>query len=207
MADLSDFNQLIRIFIPGAPDNAIEFAVRESARRFCSLSWFLRRSINVTLVAETSSYTLTPSDSSEEVIGVHAVEYDGAPLGPTKPELVQQEPGAPQAFYFEPPSTLTIDSVPETEQAGDIVQVRMAVQPTLTATTISNDIVREYRQCIANGAIAWLMNVPKQPWSDPNMAQQMEQKYLTQVMRAKEAALRGHQPWDIYVRRPSFAVR
>lgn len=207
MADLSDFNQLIRIFVPGAPDNAIEFAVRESARRFCSLSWFVRRSISVTLVNGTSTYTLTAADSDEEVVGVHAVELDGQPLDATKPELVQQQSGTPKCFYFEPTNTLTLDPVPDANIAGEVASVRVAVQPTLSTTSVPDELVREYRQCIANGAIAWLMNVPKQPWSDPNMAQQMEQKYMAQVMRAKETALRGHQPWGIHVRRPSFAVR
>lgn len=207
MAALSDFSQLVRIFVPGAPDPTIEFAVRESARRFCSLSWFARRSIIIVLVDGQETYTVTPSSSEEEVVGVHAVEFRNRPLGPTKPELVATSEGTPQAFYFEPSNSLTLDPYPDSDAAGENIIVRIATQPTLTTETIADDIVREYRQCIANGAIAWLMNVPKQPWTDQQMAQNMERKFLAQTMRAKEAILRGHQPWGIDVRRPAFAVR
>lgn len=207
MAALSDFSQLVRIFVPGAPDNAIEFAVRESARRFCSLSWFARRSINVTLVADQETYSVTPASAQEETVGVHAVEFDEQPLTPTKPELVATSSGTPRFFYFEPAASLTLDPTPDSSVAGETILVRIATQPTLTTETIADDIAREYRQCIANGAIAWLLNVPKQPWTDPQMGQNMERKFLTQCMRAKEVTLRGHQPWGIYVRRPSFAVR
>lgn len=207
MADLSDFSQLVRIFVPGAPDNAIEFAVRESARRFCSLSWFARRSITVTMEGDQPSYALTPSSNAEEIIGVHAVERDEKPLHPTKPELVVTSEGTPNEWYFEPSATLVLNPYPDASMDGETILVRIATQPTLTAETIADDIVREYRQCIANGAIAWLLAVPKQPWTDPQMGQNMERKFLAQCMRAKEAALRGQQPWGINVRRPAFAVR
>lgn len=207
MAALSDFNQLVRIFVPGAPDNAIEFAVRESARRFCSLSWFLRRSINVTLVDGTDTYTLTPADDEEEVIGVHAVDLNEQPLDSTRPELAPEESGTPKCFYFEPTDQLTLYPTPDDGVAGELLQVRIAVQPTLDATTIADELVREYRQCIAEGAVAWLMNVPKQPWSDPNMAMTLGRQVMAKTMRAKEAALRHHQPWGVYARRPVFAVR
>ena len=207
MAALSDFNQLVRIFVPGAPDPTIEFAVREAARRFCSLSWFARRTISVTLVLDQETYTLTASSAEEEIVGVHAVEFRERPLGPTKPELVATSAGTPRAFYFEPSTYLTLDPYPDSDSAGEAILVRIATQPTLTTETIADDIVREYRQCIANGAIAWLLNVPKQPWTDQQMGQNMERKFLAQCNRAKEATLRGHQPWGIDVRRPVFAVR
>lgn len=207
MAALSDFSQLVRIFVPGAPDPTIEFAVRESARRFCSLSWFARRSITVALVADQASYTLTPSSAEEEVVGVHAVEFRERPLQPTKPELVATSEGTPRTWYFEPVNTLVLDPYPDASVDGENIIVRIATQPTLTTDIVASDVAREYRQCIANGAIAWLLNVPKQPRTDQQMALNMERKFLAQTMRAKEAALRGHQPWGIDVRRPVFAVR
>lgn len=207
MAALSDFNQLVRIFVPGAPDPTIEFAVRESARKFCSLSWFARRSISVAMAEDQAVYALTPTSEDEEVIGVEAVELDDKPLDPTKPELVDTTSGTPTCWYFEPEDSLTLNPTPDSGSDGDSILVRIAVQPTLTTEVIADDIVREYRQCIADGAIAWLMNVPKQPWSDPQMALAIERKFIAKTMRAKEASLRGHSPWGISVRRPVFAVR
>lgn len=207
MAALSDFNQLVKIFLPGCPEPTIEFAVRRAARRFCSLSWFARRSIEVTLVEGQAVYSLSPSSTDEEVVGVHAVEYNEQPLDPTKPELVETVSGTPKCWYFEPARSLTLNPYPDANVAGDTINVRIAVQPTLTTDVISDNTVREYQQCIADGAIAWLLAVPKQPWSDGNMAQAMERKFLAQVMRAKESSLRGHMPWGTTVRRPVFAVR
>lgn len=207
MAALSDFNQLIRTYLPGAPDPTIEFATRRAARRFCSLSWFARRSISVTLVSGQAVYTLSPTSEDEEIVGVHAVEFDDNPLDPTKPELVNTSSGTPKVFYFEPEEALTLNPVPDSGVDGDSISVRIAVQPTRTTSTIADDIVREYEQCIADGAIAWIMAMPKQPWSDPQGAQMMERKFMSQVMRAKESAMRGHMPWGLGVRRPVFAVR
>lgn len=207
MAALSDFSQLVRIFVPGAPDPTIEFAVRESARRFCSLSWFARRSISIVMNSGQAVYALSPTSEDEEVVGVHAVEYNEKPLHPTRPELVVTSSGTPTEWYFEPEDSLTLNPTPDAAVTGETMLIRIAVQPTITTETIPEDVVREYRQCIANGAIAWLLNVPKQPWTDQQMGQSMERKFLAQCNRAKEAALRGQTPWGIHVRRPVFAVR
>lgn len=207
MASLSDFNQLIRTYLPGAPDPTIEFAVRRAARRFCSLSWFARRSITVTLVSGTAVYTLSPTSAQEEIVGVHAIEFDDEPLDPTKPELVNTTSGTPKRWYFEPESTITLDPTPDDGVDGEVITVRIATQPTRTTETIADDIVREYEQCIADGAIAWIMAMPKQPWSDKEGAAMMERKFMSQTMRAKESAMRGHMPWGFSVRRPVFAVR
>ncbi len=208
MAALSDFYKLVNTFIPGVPEPTVDYALIRAARRFSSLSWLSRRSINVTLVEDQASYTLAPADSTnEEIIGVHAVEYDDQPLDPTKPELVETTSGTPKCWYIEQNYLLVLNPVPDANVAGDTVQVRIAVQPTLEATTIPNDIVREYHQAIGDGAIAWLQAMPKQPWSDPQMSMAMERKFIAQAMRAKETALRGYMPWGFTVRRPTFAVR
>lgn len=208
MAALSDYYKLINTFVPGAPENAIDYALNRAARRLCSLSWFSRRSITITLVDGQASYTLTPADSTnEEIVGTHAVEYDDQPLDPTKPELVNTSSGTPKCWYIEQYSTLVLDPTPDSNVSGEPVQVRIAVQPTLSSTVIPNDIHREFQQAIADGAIAWLQSMPKQPWTDQQASMSMDRKFFAQAMRAKEIAMRGYQPWSIHARRPSFAVR
>lgn len=208
MAALSDFYKHIKTFVPGVPEPTIDFAINRAARHFCSLSWFCRRSITITLVDGQASYTLTPADSTnEEIIGVHAVEYDDKPLDPTKPELVETTEGTPKEWYTEQYTALVLNPTPDSGVAGETVQVRIAVQPTLSSESVPNDVYREYQQAIADGACAWLMKMPKQPWSDPAMAQKLERQFMAKAMRAKETALRGAMPWGLGVRRPVFAVR
>lgn len=208
MAALSDFYKHIKTFVPGVPEPAIDFAVNRSAREFCSLSWFSRRSITVTLVEDQASYALAPADSTnEEIIGVHAVEYDDRPLDPTKPELVNTRVGKPHEWYTEQYTALVLNPTPDSNYDGETVQVRIAVQPTIASESIPNDVYREFQQAIAEGAIAWLLQMPKQPWTDLQMAQKWERQFISKAMRAKEIAMRGAMPWGFSVRRPVFAVR
>lgn len=208
MAALSEFHKLVRIFVPGAPEPTIDYAVVRAARRFCSLSWWARRTITITYIADQVEYDLAPSDTTnEEIIGVKAIEHNEFPLDPTKPELVLTATGIPKQWYYEPNDVVILNPYPDTGVAGDTALVRIAIQPTLEAELIADDIYREWSQCIADGAVSWLQSVPKQPWSDPQASQMMEAKFIAQCMRAKEAAIRGQIPWGINVRRPVFAVR
>lgn len=207
MAALSDFYQHCKTFVPGAPEPALDFAIRRAARRFCSLSWYARRSITVNFVTDQASYSISPTSSDEEIVGVHAVEYDDQPIDPTKPELVETSAGTPKQWYYEPDDTLTLNPYPDGNTAQSSVTVRIATQPTRTTEVIADDIVKGYEQCIADGAVAWILQMPKQPWSDAKSAMMMERKFMAQTMRAKEEAMRGQIPWGLGVRRPYFAVR
>ena len=208
MAAYSDYYKLVKTFLPGVPEPTIDYALNRAARHFCSLSWFSRRSITIALVADQISYTLAPADSTnEEIIGVHAVEYDDKPLDPTKPELVETESGTPKQWYTEQYTALVLNPYPDAGVDGESVNVRIAIQPTLAATTLPNDLTREHMQTLADGAIAWLQQMPKQPWTDLNQSMRLERAFLAKAMRAKETAMRGAMPWGLGVRRPVFAVR
>ena len=207
MAAYSDYYKLVKTFLPGVPEPTIDYALNRAARHFCSLSWFSRRSITVVLEDSVASYTVAPADSNEEVIGVKAVEFDGQPIDPTLPELVETSSGSPKQWYVEQYNSLILNPIPDAGVDGEEIEVRLAIQPTLAAVTLPNDLTREHMQTIGDGAIAWLQQMPKQPWSDLNQAMKLERAFIAKAMRAKESAMRGHMPWGLGVRRPVFAVR
>lgn len=53
------------------------------------------------------------------------------------------------------------------------VRVRVALRPTKTATQVEDDLINYWTDPIVDGAMARILAIPDQPFSDPNKAMMM----------------------------------
>lgn len=199
MAAFSSLYSLIRFHVKNAPDVTIDEAIRHSVREFCRRSYWLRETIEVTSIAGQAFYDIEPADpDNHEIIGVVAVENESfTPLLPSTQQLVRQVTGYPRYFIFLPPSTLELIPYPSATEANlETYVVRVAMQPTLTSTLVSDDILREHDHTVAFGAVHYLASMPSEGWSNDKVADKAFKLFRNGCADAKSDASFGKTPWD-----------
>jgi len=211
MAALSTLYPLIKRSVEFCPDVFIDKAIIEAARTFCVESYYLERTMTVTMVNGQSHYDLTIDANDypdEEIIAVRNAEVNGNPLrlAYTDSEFIRQQAGYPPKYVvFFPPATIELIPYPN-EIPSDSLYVEVVTQPTLDAVTIPDDMLRKYRQCIADGAIAWLCEMPNQAWSNAALVSYHKQLFYRKVLDAKSEAMTGHVPRNLMMNQYRFLI-
>lgn len=205
MATIESLLPLCRRHAAGCPDFVLIEAVRYAAREFCRDSWFLRRTLSVSLNPGQGYYDLVIEGGAEEVIGVDAVTLQGAPLQPLDPKEVPQKPGKPRGWMYLPPATLELAPYPAPDATGlEPVLVSVIVQPIADADSLGDDLVRQFDHALADGAVARVCALDGAAWSSPDLSARHGLLFHTAKMNAKGKALRAHQPRGLAVRPVRF---
>lgn len=175
---------LVRQHVKRCPQLGLDVAIRSAARRFCVLTRYRRESVPVDIETSVIWYQLTPSSSDEEVFTTAAAQLNNStgslpnPLTPVTPEEAAEGSLASQyQYYYEPPNWINLLYPPTADQAAGLY-VRCILQPTRTSTTLDETLVQQHDRTIANGAIAFLLNLNKTSWSNPALARIFDEKFL-----------------------------
>ena len=191
------------------PQPLMNTAIVDAAREFCMKSKYRQDSIPVSIAVNTSWYPLVPANVQEEVVGVHAVQYNGnnypCPLSPSTPEtdsgLWPQQ--GPARFYYEPPNNLIVQPPPQQPLALGLF-VRVILQPIDGATTIDYSIVQQYKRYLADGALAFLMSTNDSPWTNPRLAADFREKFESGIALAKTSRQTGFRPRNLLTAVPRY---
>jgi hypothetical protein len=191
---LSSFLPLVAPKAPGAPDPAIERAVRQAAIEFCSRTLALQRTLaTIQTVADQQDYTA--SYSGEVVHRLLSVRLEGDPLELLKleqldPEALPVEGETPTGALLIAPTTLRLHPTPTL--ADEDIVVRAAMRPSQAATTIDDGLYERYAECLADGALSRLLLDQKSAYYDPNGAGAARARFDDSVGQAKAAVFFGH---------------
>ena len=188
MATYSDLIKLVAPMAPGAPDPAVETAVRLGAIEFCRRTLTLQRTLApVNTVIGQSDYTLT--QVGEVVTKLLSVKADGKPL-----ELVvssvfddtetPQPADRPTAAALAGPMLLRVFPTPTV--AGLPIVARAAMMPSQASTTFADDLLETNAQAIADYAIYWLLGQPKAAYYAPREADAAMARFLDAVGSERE---------------------
>jgi len=105
--------------------------------------------------------------------------YDGEDLEAITTALLEQRKpkwrqsgyeGRPEYFVKQSPSLFYVAPVPNETKASGLL-LRVALKPTHTATSCSDDVMNDYRDTIINGTIFRLLRLPGREWTDYTGAQ------------------------------------
>ena len=194
MANLTSVLPEIQLLVPEAPRVLLLDYLRFAAITFCERSTFWRADISMNTVADQASYDETdftvPTDS------VLSCVYDGTYDGSTKLRVMtpgqvdrtmgtdwESESGTPY-YVLRTDAANTIQLAPYPTAVKAVV-LPAAWKPTLTATTIADDVYNEYHEALAWGAVAGLCGMPRKAWSDPNYAKMYADLYNSAIEEAK----------------------
>lgn len=166
----------IRTHIPELPSFVADRELLRAAREFCEETRAWRANINVTTVASTATYTLSVPTNTELVDVISMKKSDGStPVVPRTFKWLDENLAdwrtttSDTANYYVLESNNVVRLV-YTPAAAVTYNTRIAVKPTLSATTLDDVLVNKYREPLISGALGLLFMIPRKPWSDTNLA-------------------------------------
>lgn len=166
----SDFSPYVLPYVIGCPDPTLELHARLAAIEFFrrTLAW---RAVLDAVLTDGTDQVVVEAPTQAQIVKVKAVSVAGRefPLVETThgAELSRTAPGREFAFARDS-RTLAVYPV---QTAGVSVVAEAALAPSINAEQLPDALAQSHMQDIANGAIAAIMRVPGQTFTDPNGAQ------------------------------------
>ncbi len=196
---LSTLYSRVRAFAPGVPNPVIAEELRRAARKFCRYTRWLRQTKRIDSVVGQEAYALVPEDETLEAINVKAVEFEGDPLAVTRPEEEPHETGQPKRYAFLAPTDLYLFPTPATA-VDEGIFVNMILQPKRDVTYLPSTLTDRWDDCLANGALAALLEMPEAQWFDQRAALVYERRFQDGMTEARALA-------DMHHRQAGFRTR
>ena len=166
---VTDFLSRVMPSVMGCPIPLAEMAIRDAADELCRESRVLREAQSIPVVSGSNEYEVdTSTDGTFAVEVAFARIGDDDPLELITPDLLNRivtTTSAPR--YIEQVSSSLVRLYPTPTLDGDLaITVVLSVLPSSASVPSALD---RWRDGIVGGALARLMNMPGQPWSNPQM--------------------------------------
>jgi hypothetical protein len=195
--------------VRGCPTPTLVKAYVDAARDFCGQTRWLRDELaTFSTTSGDASYTLTPTDAQTTIIGVRLVWATDAngnkwPLG-TQDELEWSRnagPNPPRVYAYVPESEIVLYYTPD---AAYSIDVTAQIQPTEDATEVPDILDQKWGRVIASGALAYLLDLPGQKWTNHGMAEKEDRKFKAGINNAKADEQRGYNTGARRAKRRTF---
>lgn len=190
------------------PTATLRRAFISSLRDFCSATHWLRTPVTMTTAGTSSgldgTYQITLPDPQQEqyldVIAIrdHIIGLDET--NPSQPIEFKIRPGDPSQwrvtdnsaqprwYAYRPEGMFDLNPLPDIVYTLRLPAVILT--PKEEARRVPRDILTKYSTPIQAGALAYLLQIPGQPWSNPAGAKDQTQDYKTGITDAKIEAQR-----------------
>lgn len=195
MKDIDEFMQGIAPYAPGCAAPTAYFGIRQAAIEFCARTRLWRHKASVAITANTAAVIPVPTDAV-----LHRFErvlFDGQPLDPKTPAWLDENAhgwrdgeleGQPAYVTQLEPGTMLL--VPG---ADGTASVSISLKPSQSAMELPDFMVNEYRSVICTGALAHILAIPGQPFTNVNLAMTYAQGFQAQVDSLATIAQSGQQ--------------
>lgn len=211
MTAYTSFETDIAPYIRDIPRVLLQQMIKDVVRDFCKRTTIIREThADITIVAGTANYTLSPTAGYTVAQIVHAAIGWHA-LKPKSPEELEQLYGGKwrswtgfASFYYQEGHTeIRLAPVPQSA-TNDALVVRYAITPTRTATEVWDIVYNDWFEAILYGVRARAHDIPNQPFSDETAAKRFQGWYETAIGQAKIEANRGLTRAPLVVRAPMY---
>lgn len=193
MIELDAFMPSILPYAPGCPEPTAYAAIIQAAQAFCERTrlWRDRDQFNVT----PASCNVVCAPSGADLFEIESARFDGCLLEPISiSDLDAKHPNWPQM------SEGAGRWITQTDPGS--VQLVPTCTGTLTLTTILRpsdsaeqlpDLFSQYTQVIADGALAEILMLPAQSFSDPSRAQFYSIRFDNRIDELLNRTIKGQQ--------------
>lgn len=186
--DFSVFLPEISHLIQGCPEPTAINAVRNATIEFCSSNWWQETQDSVDV--DDTDFPLTiEGTTGATVVSLLGVNLDGRDLVPTTMDELDKRAhdwrentsSLPTNYYQPNPEEVCL--YPRLDTTLPMI-LRVSYAPLRSATSVVEYLYQIHLETIAAGALARLMAIPMQPWSNPKLAMY----YSNQFNRGKNSA-------------------
>lgn len=182
-------------YVPGCSEPLARQAILDSAIEFCDKTSILTQTLDAfSTVSGLVSYDLETPNRQMKVARVLAVTIDGKEIKGTFTEDVPTLPdreGQPTSFYttrIDSEFVLNLHPLPDDKYS---VITTVALSPTISATSLEDELVTVWSDGIVDGAIARIARVPNQPFSSFDVAMLYTQSSARKIAAIKAESYQG----------------
>jgi len=225
---LTTLDTYVEDYVSGATNEAAILlrATVRTFRDFCDWTHCWKETLDdISIVAETKSYTLTPGTTNTdagEVIGLDSAKFkeDGAddslysPLGIKSREYLDEydktwedRDSAPvpyRCFFDELDGKIYLIDTPSVAST-DGLKVRVWLRPALNATTAPGFMFSKYQEALTFGIVSKMLRMTNQRWSNPELGDYYHGLYMAERDNAQQEVDRGRGNIDDYHVKPELA--
>lgn len=194
--------------VPQCPFPMVDRAILNAAIEFCAFSDVMQVDLpDFDTVADQAVYDLI-YDAANDVTNLLTARCETWEIYPiSTTELgargaFEAISGAPVRYWHPTPDTIRLYPIPN--DAYSINSIRAAIRPKPDATTIDDFLTTKYREAIAAGALARLLNRPNQPWTDKEAARDKKAEFEDAKGSARIEALKNFTTADLFVKPRKF---
>lgn len=191
--------------VPGATDVLLTQQLRLAAIEFCSETNIYTSSIQpVTLISGQQQYTLTPIETTTEIIRPVLLWVGSRLLAPVAARelnavtVILNSSGEPAYYTFNTPNVVSLFPTPGSF-VSDQLNGRVVVTPAMTATTIPDWMALRFMDALLAGAKARLFAMQNKPWSQFELSVKFGRMFSACVTNAKIEANKSLTSMDLVV--------
>jgi hypothetical protein len=207
MAEIVTLLQNVAQVVRRAPEPTLVHAYLRAARKFCLESRWLRRELAVTTIAGDSLYDLVQSGQDDpllEIINVRVITITNLAgerqrIDPSDPVTWNPavDDGQPQTWAYVPESQVALYPTPE---AVYTLTVTAQCQPLRDAEELPDDLLRKWDRALDDGALAYLLGLGGQAWTNPAGARQHAIAFQAAINNARADEQRGYNTGTVMAR-------
>jgi hypothetical protein len=173
--------------VPGCPEPLAKQALQDAAIAFCEESLVIREKQNFTTFANTSTYTLT-SPTDQQPARVMNLWVDGVLILPSASDsvtAVSSTAAQPVTYYTTRDSSVFLLNLYPQPDAVYTIIAEVAMRPIRAAASLQDDLFDLWIEPIVEGALARLMSMPGQSFTDQPASMAMRASSLSKARKAR----------------------
>lgn len=204
LAALDDFLPWVLPEVPTCPEPTALSALRRALRDFCAYTYAWKETSDPSpVLAGVAAYDVESPLPQARVLAIFNFRHRGQLVTPkTEAELDRCGGGnwrtatseQVRHFIHESPATVLLYPIPSVTEAVALTAMRVALQPTLSATSVGAVLRDEYAEGIAFGALEYLLRMPGRAWTNPQLANFHRSQYVKEKSRVRRLARAGFAP-------------
>jgi hypothetical protein len=202
MKSFDDLATSIKVYAPGVADPTMYFAIRQAASEFCERTRLWRFQDTFTVTASECEALYAPQDS--EVFEIEYVDFNGVKLDPKDIGWLDDNmrgwrtgelTGLPKYFTQSEPNTISL-----APRYSGTVNLSLWLKTSQDATTLPDWVVSQYRETIAHGALARILFIPNQSFTNPELGAAFGSSFAGKLNELSSKGFTGQQRAPIRTR-------
>ena len=204
MIDLDLFLPNIMPYALGCPDPVAHHNIRQAAQEFCERTRLWRDSDEFAVSADNCSFVCVPDGA--ELYQIEHASFDGKTLTPTSIKDLDRGNWGWRDSTDGVPRWITqigMDTVQVVPGGEGTLRLQTVLRPSDDAEQLPAFIGKHHRQLIAEGALARILMLPGQSFTDPTTAQFYSMRFDAGLNKLFNRNIQGQQRAPSRTR-PSF---
>lgn len=194
MIDLDVFVPNVLPYAPGCAEPTAFTALIHAAQTFCERTRLWRGADTIALTPISGNVVTAPVGA--DLFEIEQAALDGCPLEPiAQADLNRKYPhwrdmDAGQGRWI---TQIDLGSVLVVPKCTGSLTLSTFLRPAEDAEQLPDFLPQLYRQCIADGALAEILMLPGQPFTDPATAQFYAQRFEAKLCELATRTIKGQQ--------------